>query len=128
MAEATLSDVRIITLRVQNWADTVRYYSEVLGLKRKFSDDPNEYAMFEAGSVRIAIEGPVKPAYRREGKAGATMMNFHVEDLEAALERLKSAGAKLVTDILHGPGYDYVAVADPEGNEHIVYQRKPQPA
>jgi predicted enzyme related to lactoylglutathione lyase len=128
VVEAILGDVRIVTLRVENWADVVRYYGDVLGLKRKFSDDPNEYAMFEAGPVRIAIEGPAKPAHRREGKAAGTMLNFQVEDLEAAFKQLKATGAKLVTDIRHGPGYDYVAVGDPEGNEHIVFQRKPQPA
>jgi len=29
----------------------------------------------------------------------------------------------LLTEVRHGPGYDYVAVDDPEGNEHIVFQR-----
>jgi predicted enzyme related to lactoylglutathione lyase len=125
MADAILTDVRIVTVRTLNWAEMVRYYSETLGLKRKFSDSANEYAMFEAGSIRIAIEGPVKPAYRRVNGAGATMMNFEVDNLETALEELRGRGAQVLTEVRQGPGYDYVAVSDPEGNEHIVYQRTP---
>jgi catechol 2,3-dioxygenase-like lactoylglutathione lyase family enzyme len=124
MAEAVLGDVRIVTLRVANWAEQVRWYADVLGLRQKFADLANEYAMFEAGPIRIAIEGPLRPAHRREGHAGAAMLNFEVADLQAAVRQLAAAGAASMTGVRHGRGYDYVAVGDPEGNEHIVFQRQ----
>lgn len=116
-------EIRIVTLRARNWRETVRYYKECVGLKHKFSDEASQYAMFEAGPVRFAIEGPDRPAFGRGHASGALVANFQVADLAATARRLAANGAQVLTDIRHGPGYDYVAIADPEGNEHIVYQR-----
>lgn len=116
-------EIRIVTLRARNWRETVRYYKECIGLKQKFSDEASQYAMFEAGPVRFAIEGPDRPAYGRGLASGALVANFQVADLAATARRLAANGAQVLMDIRHGPGYDYVAIADPEGNEHIVYQR-----
>lgn len=116
-------EIRIVTLRARNWLETVRYYKECVGLKQKFSDETSQYAMFEAGPVRFAIEGPDRPAYGRGLASGALVANFQVADLAATVKTLDAKGAKVLTEVRHGPGYDYVAIADPEGNEHIVYQR-----
>jgi hypothetical protein len=55
------------------------------------------------------------------------MVNFQVDDLGRSVQNLRDKGVELLTDVRRGPGYDYVAVADPEGNEHIVYQRAARP-
>lgn len=115
-------EIRIVTLRARNWAETVRYYKQCLGLKEKSVDEPAQYAMFDAGPVRFAIEGPASPAHARGHASGALMANFQVSDLAATVRKLADSGAQVLTDIRHGPGYDYVAFADPEGNEHIIYQ------
>jgi len=115
-------EIRIVTLRTRNWPETVRYYKQCVGLKEKFVDEPSQYAMFDAGPVRFAVEGPARPAYARGDASGALMANFQVADLAETVRNLTDHGAKALTDILHGPGYDYVAFADPEGNEYIVYQ------
>jgi len=122
MTTAFDGEIRIVTLRARNWRETVRYYKQCIGLKEKFVDEPAQYAMFEAGAVRFAIEGPASPAYARGHASGALMANFQVGDLAATVRNLADNGAQVLTDIRHGPGYDYVAFADPEGNEHIVYQ------
>lgn len=116
-------EIRIVTLRAGNWAETVRYYRQCVGLKAKFVDDASQYAMFDAGPVRFAIEGPARPAHARGPASGALMANFEVTDLAMTVKNLAANGASVLTDIRHGPGYDYVAFADPEGNEHIVYQK-----
>ncbi|HSV47383.1 MAG TPA: VOC family protein [Ramlibacter sp.] len=122
MTNAFDGQIRIVTLRARNWPETVRYYKQCVGLKEKFVDEPSQYAMFDAGSVRFAIEGLASPAYAKGYASGALMANFQVADLAATVRELAHNGAQLLTDIRHGPGYDYVALADPEGNEHIVYQ------
>lgn len=116
-------EIRIVTLRARHWHEAVRYYRECIGLKQRFADEATQYAMFEAGPVRFAIEGPDRPAQGRGLGSAALMANFEVADLAATIGNLAANGAQLLTDIRHGPGYDYVTIADPEGNEHIVYQR-----
>ena len=126
MTTAFDGEIRIVTLRARNWHETVRYYQQCVGLKEKFVDEPAQYAMFDTGPVRFAVEGPARPAYARGGASGALMANFQVADLAETVRNLTDHGARALTDIRHGPGYDYVAFADPEGNEYIVYQHIPK--
>lgn len=128
MSDAKKLEARFVTLRVEDWPAALHFYGEVLGLTKKFADEPNQYAMFEAGPIRIAIEGPVRPAHKREGKAGALMVNFQVDDIQSTIADLGTSGVRVVSEVRQGPGYDYVAIQDPEGNEHIVFQRIPPPA
>ncbi|HSV35493.1 MAG TPA: VOC family protein [Ramlibacter sp.] len=118
-------EVRIATVRADDWPEMVRYYRDSLGLKQKFADEASQYAMFEGGPIQVAVEGPAKPAFVRGARAGATLLNFQVADLSATLQALTDHGARVLTKVCHGPGYDFVAVGDPEGNEHIIYQRVP---
>jgi predicted enzyme related to lactoylglutathione lyase len=120
-------NIQIITLRVDDWAQMVTYYRDQIGLAMKFADEDNQYAMFDTGPVRLAIEGSLRPAFaKRPGRPGV-MVNFQVDDLVCSVEGLRDRSVELLTDARHGPGYDYVAMTDPEGNEHIVFQRAARP-
>lgn len=121
-------DIRIITLRTENWDEMVAYYRDRVGLVQKFADPKSQYAMFETGVVRLAIEGTFKPAFARRPGIGALMANFQVTNLADAVKNLAQHGVAMLTEIRHGPDYDYVAFADPEGNEHIMYERQRRPA
>jgi predicted enzyme related to lactoylglutathione lyase len=101
----------------------VDYYKDQLQLSLKFADQQNEYAMFDTGQVRLAIEGTAKPAFAKRSDGPGAMLNFEVGDLARVIENLRGNDVALLTEIRHGPGYDYVAVDDPEGNEHIIFQR-----
>jgi predicted enzyme related to lactoylglutathione lyase len=127
-AELLNGEVRIATVRVQDWAGMVRYYRDCLGLQQRFADEASEYAMFDAGPIRLAVEGPAMPALPREQGAGALVLNFEVPDLGEALRALRGNEAQVQGEVRHGPGYTYAAVCDPEGNQHIVYQRRAAPA
>ena len=115
--------IQIITLRVENWSAMVDYYQHRLKLTLKFADLQNQYAMFDTGPVRLAIEGAVKPAHAKRRDRPGAMVNFEVAELSATLERLREHGVEALTELRQGPGYDYVAIDDPEGNEHIIFQR-----
>jgi len=116
-------DIRIVTLRVDKWSEMVDYYENQLQLTLKLSDQQNQYAMFDTGAVRLAIEGTVKPAFAKRPDRPGPMLNFEVADLEHAIGNLRASGVQVLTEVRHGPGYDYVALGDPEGNEHIIFQR-----
>ncbi|MSQ11807.1 MAG: hypothetical protein EXR48_03835 [Dehalococcoidia bacterium] len=118
-----VSQLGIVTLRVDNWEKMLAYYRDTLGLKVRFADDKIQYAMFDTGAVRFALEGPIKPAHAKQRGKPPMMANFLVESLTAAVDELKKRGVKLLTGVKQGPNYDYVVFEDPEGNEQIVYQR-----
>jgi predicted enzyme related to lactoylglutathione lyase len=121
--EPLCGEVRIATVRTLNWVAMVRYYRDCVGLKERFVDEASQYAMFDAGPIRIALEGPAKPALPRAPGSGAVILNLEVPDLPRAVSGLQANGVQLQSELRQGPGYLYVGIADPEGNQHIVYQR-----
>ena len=118
------ADIGIVTIRVENWERMLAYYRDALGLVPQFVDAPSQYAMFKTGQTRLALEGPAKPAFERRPGVGAVMTNLKVENLAREVETLAAQGVNCLTGIHSGPGYDYVVIADPEGNEHVIYQAK----
>ena len=122
-ADAFSGALRIATVRATNWRELVRYYRDCVGLRQQFVDEASEYAMFDAGTIRLAVEGPAKPALARAPGAGALVLNFEVASLADALRGFEASGALVEAGVQHGPGYDYLALRDPEGNQHIVYER-----
>lgn len=117
-----IGDLGIVTVRAENWAVMLAYYRETLGLKARFVDEANQYAMFETGPVRLALEGPAKPAFaKRQGK-GATLANLKTADLAATLTQLEARGVKVLKGLTRGPNYLYAVIEDPEGNEQVLYQ------
>ena len=55
-------------------------------------------------------------------------LDLHVEDLGAEVMRLQTLGAgRLTEDRIGGQGYASCVMADPEGNEFCVVQRRASP-
>ena len=118
-----VGEVGIVTLRVDDWSQMLSYYRDNVGLKLRMVDETAQYAMFDTGPVRFALEGKAAPAFaKRPGKC-AMIANSKTEDIKGALEQLKKGGVKVLTDIKQSPNYEYIVIEDPEGNEQIVYQR-----
>src|SRR6185312_9972805 len=101
----------------------VEFYRDRLGLRPAMVDEAYQYAMFDTGAVRLALEGPAHPAFARGSGRPAMMLNFQTDNIEASIEGLKGRDVPLLTPLKHGPGYTFAVSADPEGNEQIVYQR-----
>lgn len=110
------------------WADdvpaAVKWYSEFLGVEAYFTrpgpDGRLAYAEFRIGDFQAEL-GIIDRAFAPPGAAaepGGAVMHWHVDDLEATVERLLSMGAKEYQPITsHGPaGFVTAAVVDPFGN------------
>ena len=122
-----IKSVNAILISTNDVRRLAEFYRDKVGLKPRMVDEAHEYVMFDTGAVRFALEGPNFPAYAKAKGHPAMMVNFTTEDIHAAMQEMKLKGVKVLTEIKKGPGYDYVAFADPEGNEHIVFQRAPRP-
>lgn len=118
-----IGTIGIVTLRVERWQAMVEFYRDRLGLRPAMVDEAHQYAMFDTGAVRLALEGPAHPAFARGPGRPAMMLNFQTDDVEAVLEGLKGRDVPLLSPLKQGPGYAFAVFADPEGNEQIVYQR-----
>ena len=110
------------------WADdvaaAVAWYTELLGVEAYFArpgpDGRVAYAEFRIGDHQAEL-GIIDRDYGPPGAAtgpGGAIMYWHVDDLDATVERLLSMGAKEYQPITsHGAaGFVTAAVVDPFGN------------
>jgi predicted enzyme related to lactoylglutathione lyase len=114
------------------WADDVpaatQWYTELLGVEPYFVrpvDGPPAYVEFRIGDYQAEL-GLLDRRYAPEGAAttpGGVVMNWHVDDIEAAFSRLLSMGATEYQPITPMPpapepesGFVIASVIDPFGN------------
>ncbi|TDB95911.1 VOC family protein [Actinomadura sp. 7K534] len=111
------------------WADDLEaakdWYAELLGVQPYFSvpgpDGRAGYYEFRVGDYRHEL-GLIDNRFRPGGadpRPGGAVMFWHVDDLEAAVERLLSMGAALhekITERGEGTGFATASVVDPFGN------------
>jgi predicted enzyme related to lactoylglutathione lyase len=113
------------------WADDMeaatRWYTELLGAEPYFMrpvDGPPAYVEWRIGDYQAEL-GLLDRRYAPEGAAttpGGVVMNWHVDDIKAAFDRLVSMGAKEYQPITPMPpgspesGFVIASVIDPFGN------------
>jgi catechol 2,3-dioxygenase-like lactoylglutathione lyase family enzyme len=82
------------------------------------------FAVLERGDLRLLLSAPssqggggqVLPGDRRPTPGGWNRFQLLVDDLTGEVERLRTAGVTIRSEIVHGVGGDQVIVDDPSGN------------
>jgi predicted enzyme related to lactoylglutathione lyase len=108
------------------WADdldaTIAWYTELLGIEPYYrfpEEGPAAYIEFRLGDSEDEF-GFIDRKYAPEDaptQPGGAIMHWHVDDVEAAYERLLSMGAKVHQPLtVRGEGFVTAAVVDPFGN------------
>jgi predicted enzyme related to lactoylglutathione lyase len=108
---------------VNYWADDLeaatRWYTEVLGVEPYFVGAGGGYREFRIGDYQHEF-GLVDRRYQPEGVTagpGGTVVYWHVDDVEAAVDRLVGLGARLhEAPVDRGEGFVTATVIDPFGN------------
>jgi predicted enzyme related to lactoylglutathione lyase len=91
----------------------VKFYQEVLGLELLRRDGSN-WAMFDAGPVRLALHGAIEGRPIETG--GATAV-FAVDDLDASRVALEERGVEFDEHVGEVEGYArFATLRDPDGN------------
>jgi predicted enzyme related to lactoylglutathione lyase len=109
------------TVFVTNMDSSLKFYSEVLGLKVS-SHYGDHWASVEAGSFTIGLH-PKSEKYAAPGTPGGIMIGLGIdESIDVAAERLKSLGVKTVGEIQRDQGGSFVHFHDPDGNELYLWE------
>ncbi|OUC95550.1 VOC family protein [Streptosporangium minutum] len=120
---------------VSFWADDLEaakeWYVELLGTEPYFerpgNGQPAAYYEFRIGDYQAEL-GLIDRRYAPPGAPatpGGAVVHWHVDDVQATLDRLLSMGATPYTPLTeYGPGFVTASVADPFGNVlGIMYNR-----
>lgn len=106
----------------------IPFYVEMLGFKLDMHPAPG-FASLSKGDLRLLLNRPgaggagqAMPDGQEPSPGGWNRIQIEVDDLTAAVERLKGSGCRFRNDIVTGKGGKQVLVEDPSGNPIELFE------
>lgn len=103
----------------------VDFYTTHLGFTVSMNAAP-AIAQVTRGPMRLLLSGPTTSGARATPDdlrtAGRNRIHLIVDDLDAEIDRLRSAGLSFRSDLVAGPGGRQILLADPAGNLIELFQ------
>ena len=106
---------------------SVAFYTEALGFTLKEQFGP-AMAILARGDLALWLAGPMASARRampdgaRPEPGGWSRFVLRVDDLEAAVARLRSLDVRFRNEIVSGPGGKQILCLDPSGNPVELFE------
>jgi catechol 2,3-dioxygenase-like lactoylglutathione lyase family enzyme len=126
-APTELASVRYLIDDVRTAVD---FYTTHLGFTVAFAAPA--FADVRRGPLRLLLSGPTTSGARATpddaATAGRNRIHLIVDDLDAEIDRLRTAGLTFRSDPVSGPGGRQILLADPAGNLIELFQPAPRPA
>ncbi len=106
----------------------IPFYTDMLGFKVEMHPAPG-FASLSRGDLQLLLNRPgaggagqATPDSQLPAPGGWNRIQIEVEDLEATVEKLKSAGARFRNQIVTGNGGKQILIEDPSGNPIELFQ------
>ena len=120
---------------VRDVDQALAFYTQHLGFREVMHPAPN-FAMLMRDELRLLLSAPGGQGGGSQGASDGTLpvpggwnrFELEVPDLPAAVEKLRAAGIRFRSDIIHGIGGDQIVLEDPSGNPVELFQPAPQTA
>lgn len=109
----------------------IPFYVEQLGFRLEMHPAP-PFAMLSRGDLRLVLSAPnpapgggqAMPDGTVPQPGGWNRFSIQVDNIAAAVERLRKAGARFRNDIVDGVGGKQIIVEDPSGNPIELFEPK----
>lgn len=126
MSGIGIKELAFIGYSVNDVAESRKFYGEILGLKEGMvleHEGVTNWVEFEipGGGTLAIVQSNDQWKPSRDGAGVA----FEVEDLDAALAKLKDAGVTILVPVQNYPVCRLALVADPSGSTVALHQKKP---
>jgi catechol 2,3-dioxygenase-like lactoylglutathione lyase family enzyme len=106
----------------------IPFYTDILGFKVDMHPAP-AFASLSRGDLQLLLNRPgaggagqAMPDGQLPAPGGWNRIQIEVEDLEATVEKLKSAGGRFRNAIVAGNGGKQILIEDPSGNPIELFQ------
>ncbi|OBF20007.1 VOC family protein [Mycobacterium sp. ACS4331] len=109
-------DVRMIILSTDDLDESIRFYSETLGMKLKFRDGAH-FAALDAGSVTLALATAVDHPI-----PGQVVVGIKTDDVDAAAKAIEASGGGIVKGPYDDAHERRAVVYDNKGNGLVFYK------
>jgi catechol 2,3-dioxygenase-like lactoylglutathione lyase family enzyme len=112
---------------VDDVAASIAFYTEQFGFE-VLTDASPAFCDVKRGALRLLLSGPLSSAGRAmsDGEVpsagGWNRIHLIVDDIDAEVARLQSAGVRFRNEIVRGPGGAQVLAIDPSGNFVELFQ------
>lgn len=103
-----------VTIMVADFKKAVQFYVETLGLQLQHQVE-GHFAQVEAPGLTIGLLHPTGEQGVQPGKSESISIGFEVQELESAIEVLKSRGVEF-QHIMENNGTRLAHFNDPDGN------------
>ena len=115
-----ITEVAFIAIAVSDAERARKFYQETLELKPATSALGGAWVEYELGATTIGVG--CHPAWQpsRDG----TTVAFEVDDIDAAISKLKERGVPFDMDKTETPVCWMAQFRDPDGNKLLVHKRK----
>jgi len=113
--------IAAVRYQIKDIDRAIKFYTEVLDFKVE-QKTGNIFAMVSRGALQLVLSGPgtsgarPMPDGRKQEPGGWNRIILYVPDLNAEIEKLKTAGAHFRNTVEIGPGGKQILVEDPDGN------------
>lgn len=114
---------------VRDVDEAIAFYVERLGFEEVMHPAPT-FAMLVRGELRLLLSAPsgaggggqAMPDGTRPAPGGWNRFSLEVDDLSAAVEALREAGARFRNEIVTGVGGRQILLEDPSGNPIELFE------
>jgi catechol 2,3-dioxygenase-like lactoylglutathione lyase family enzyme len=124
-------DVSTVNVRyiVDDVDAAIAFYTQHLGFREDMHPAPT-FAMLSRGELRLLLSQPsgaggggqAMPDGTRPAPGGWNRFSLEVDDIEAAVARLRASGAHFRNDVVTGVGGRQIIVEDPSGNPVELFE------
>jgi catechol 2,3-dioxygenase-like lactoylglutathione lyase family enzyme len=116
-------EIAFVAYPVKDLKRAEHFYAGTLGLKesRRWGDENKAWIEYDIGSGTLAICNLMDEWKPSPNGGGA---GLEVEDFNAAIADLKTAGVKFIWEAQDTPVCHMALVADPDGNSICIHKRK----
>jgi lactoylglutathione lyase len=108
-------DVRMVVLSTEDFDESIRFYTETLGMKLKFRDGAH-YAAIDGGSITVALATAVDHPI-----PGQVVVGIKTADVDAAAKAVEASGGGIVKAPYDDAHERRAVVYDHQGNGLVFY-------